>query len=90
MGGGRPIAGGHGFQMGPCSLTEQKGRNRPFVGGGCVVFGPPGPPKRVLGGGRPVCGGGGDGENNDFRWVLDLDGPRKTRLGDVRPVVSSF
>ena len=26
-----------------------------------MLFGPPGPPKRVLGGGRPVRRGGGDG-----------------------------
>ena len=54
------------------------------------VFGLPGPPKRVLGSGRPVRGGGGGGEGDGFRWFLDLNRPPKTRLGGVRPVVSSF
>ena len=61
------------------------------------VFDLPGPPKRVLGSGRPVRGGGdgdggGDGgdENDDFWWFLDLNRSPKTRLGIVRPVVSSF
>ena len=77
-----------------CFLTERKGRNKPFGGDFCVVFGPPDPSKRVLGGGRPVCrgggGGGDDGENGDFRWFLDLKGPLKTSLEGVRPVVSNF
>ena len=57
------------------------------------IFDLSGPPKRVLGSGRPVCrdgGDGGDDENDGFRWFLDLNRPSKTRLGGVRPVVSSF
>ena len=55
-----------------------------------------GPPKRVLGSGRPVRGDDGDGdggdndENDDFWWFLNLNRPFKTRLEGVRPVVSNF
>ena len=53
------------------------------------VFDLPDLPKCVLESGRPVRRGGGD-ESGGFRWFLDLNRPPKTRLGGVRPVVSSF
>ena len=55
------------------------------------IFDLPGPPKCVLGSGRPVRRGDGDGgEGDDFQWFLNLNRPPKTRLGSVRPVVNSF
>ena len=57
------------------------------------IFGLPGLPKRVLGSGRSVRRDGGDddsGENDDFRWFLNLNRSPKTHLEGVRSVVSSF
>ena len=54
------------------------------------IFGLPGPPKRVLGSGKPVRRDGGGDESDGFRWFLDLNRPLKTRLGGVKPVVSKF
>ena len=81
-----------------CSPTERERRNRPIDGGDCVFFGPPGLPKRVLGGDRPVRGDGGDGGGGDdddekkgFQWFLNLkEFFFKTRLKGIRPVVSNF
>ena len=54
------------------------------------VFDLSGPPKRVLRSDRPVCDNDGDDEGDGFQWFLDLNRSFKTRLGVVRPVVSSF
>ena len=57
------------------------------------VFGLSGPPKRVLGSGRPVRrddDDDDDDENNDFQWFLNLNRPSKTRLEGVRSVISNF
>ena len=47
-------------------------------------------PKRVLESGRPVHRDGDDDEGDDFQWFLVLNRPSKTRLEDVRSVVSNF
>ena len=48
-------------------FPERKRRNKPFDDDDCVVFGPSGLPKRVLGSGRPVRGDGDShSENDDF------------------------
>ena len=54
-----------------------------------------GPPKRVLGSGRPVRGdddgdNDGDDDDDDFWWFLNLNRSLKTRLENVKPVVSNF